>query len=349
MSAERLERLRAKMMEQGLDAVLVTGQENVRYITGFSGSNGIAVVKGDLSALVTDGRYKEQSAREAPTWEIDIYTRDITEEIRERLAGAASVGIEDSASIALRARLAEALPGVELKPTSGMVEQLRIVKDVDEVQAIRAAVDCSSRAWETLLPMIQPGVTERQLAAALDYRMMSAGADKPAFDTVVASGPNAAMPHANITDRPLADGDLIVIDFGALKDGYCCDVTRTVALGDVPERASEVLAAVRAAWDAGFAAIAPGAAAADADMAARDRLERLGFGDEFLHSLGHGLGLEVHEKPTLSRLSKETLEPGMVFTIEPGIYIEGEMGARHEETVLLTSDGCEILTAGIRL
>ena len=157
------------------------------------------------------------------------------------------------------------------------------------------------------------------------------------------------MPHAKITDRRLTEGDLIVIDFGALKDGYCCDVTRTVALGDISKRATEVLGAVRSAWDAGFAAIEPGIAAADADLAARRQLESLGMGDEFVHSLGHGLGLEVHEKPTLSRLSRETLEPGMVFTIEPGVYLEGEMGARHEETVLLTDDGCEVLTGDISL
>ena len=347
MSEARVQRLRGLLEEQGLDALLVTGRQNVRYITGFSGSNGVAVLRRDAAALVTDGRYKEQAAREAPSWETDIYQRDITDEIRVRLAGSTSVGIEDSSSIAFQSRLATALPDVELKPTSGVVEQLRALKEPDEIEAIRAAVEPAEKAWETLLPMIQPGVTERQLAAALDYRMISAGADKPAFDTVVASGPNAAMPHAKVTDRRLAEGDLIVIDFGALKNGYCCDVTRTVALGEISARAAEVLGAVRSAWDAGFASIAPGVAAADADLAARGQLERLGFGEEFVHSLGHGLGLEVHEKPTLSRLSKETLEPGMVFTIEPGVYIESEMGARHEETVLLTPDGCEILTEGI--
>ena len=197
--------------------------------------------------------------------------------------------------------------------------------------------------------MLQPGVTERQLAAALDYRMMSAGADKPAFDTVVASGPNAAMPHAGITDRPLQDGDLVVIDFGALKDGYCCDITRTVALGDVGTRPAEALEAVRIAWDAAFSSIEPGVPAAHPDLAARAELERLGWGEEFVHSLGHGLGLEVHEKPTLSRLSRETLQPGMVFTIEPGVYVASEIGVRHEETVLLTADGCEVLSREIRL
>jgi Xaa-Pro aminopeptidase len=190
-------------------------------------------------------------------------------------------------------------------------------------------------------------VSERQLAAGLDYRMMSAGAEKPAFDTVVASGPNSSMPHAGITDRVLENGDLVVMDFGALADGYCCDITRTVYLGEPDPEARAILEAVHLAWEAAFAVLAPGVPVAQADLAARDRLAESGFAEQFVHSLGHGVGLEIHEKPTLSQLSKETLEAGMVFTVEPGVYLEGSMGVRHEETVVLTEAGPEVLSRDI--
>jgi Xaa-Pro aminopeptidase len=223
------------------------------------------------------------------------------------------------------------------------VEQLRAIKEPREIDAIRASVECTAKAWESLLPMIQPGVTERQLGAALDYRMMSAGADKPAFDTIVASGPNSAMPHATTTNRALQAGDLVVIDFGARKDGYCCDITQTVGIDKVDSKATAVLDAVVEAWEAGFAAAAPGMPVAEVDKAARDKLVHAGYGEAFTHSLGHGVGLEVHEKPSISRFSDERIEVGMVFTIEPGVYLDGELGVRHERTVLMAPDGPVVL------
>jgi len=327
------------------DALVITKAENVRYLSGFTGSSAVAVITGEAATIFTDGRYREQVARETANWNVNIVTRDITESIAASLhKRQGAVGLEDSSTIAFQQRLIKSLPDSTIEFTSKVVETMRERKDPTEIEAIRLAAGCARRAWENLLPMISPGVSERELAARLDFLMMSAGADKPAFDTIVASGPNSSMPHARITDRRLEQGDLVVIDFGALKDGYCCDVTRTICLGEPTQLQARVTDVVREASDAAFAILAPGVAAADVDRAARERLEALGFAENFVHGLGHGVGLEAHEKPTLSSLSTDTLEPGMVFTIEPGVYIEGEFGARHEETVLLTENGANILT-----
>jgi Xaa-Pro aminopeptidase len=347
MTEARTAELRETIDRMELHALIIIKRENVRYLSGFTGSSSVAVLTPEHSILVTDGRYREQAAIEAPAWDIVIYTRDLMKAVAVNACGARKVGLENTATIGFHKRLAKALDDADITFTDGLVEALRVRKEPDETAKIRSAVTCARHAWDSLLPMIQPGVTERQLAAGLDYRMMMAGADKPAFDTVVASGPNASMPHAGITDRVLEEGDQVVMDFGAMKNGYCCDVTRTVALGQPSERAAEVAHAVRGAWDAAYAAVAPGVACADVDHAARKFLEDAGYGKQFVHGLGHGVGLEVHEKPTVSYLSKETLEPGMVFTIEPGVYLEGETGARHEETVLLTSNGPEVLTSEI--
>ncbi|MBU4403596.1 MAG: aminopeptidase P family protein, partial [Actinobacteria bacterium] len=209
---------------------------------------------------------------------------------------------------------------------------------------ITGAIHCACVAFGRARHMIRPGVTERELAAELDYRMMLAGADGPAFDTVVASGPNSSLPHAGITDRILAPGDLVVIDFGAVKDGYRSDMTRTVPLGRPGTRELRALNAVSGALEAALTAVSTGVHARDADLAARKHIEECGFGDKFPHGLGHGVGLEVHEKPSLSSKSPDTLEPGMVFTLEPGVYIEGQFGARIEEMVHLTPEGPVVLT-----
>ena len=326
-----------------LEGLILTKRENIRYVSGFTGSSSVAVVTAGKPILITDGRYREQADLETSGWEVVIYSSDMTKTIAGSVKDISLIGLEDSSSLGFHKRLTGALANAEITFTDGMVEGLRARKEAGEIATMREAADCARRAWQTLLPMIRPGVTERQLAAALDYRMMTAGADKPAFDTIVASGPNASKPHAGITDRALEQGDQVVIDFGARKGGYCCDLTRTVAVGEPSDRAARIAAAVLGAWDAAFAALAPGVSAPKVDAAARDYLENEGFADEFVHGLGHGVGLEVHEKPTISRLSREVLDPGMVFTIEPGVYLSGETGARHEETVLLTPAGPEIL------
>lgn len=348
MNETRVEKLRGAMAPAGLEAIVVTKIENVRYLSGFSGSSALAVVTPDRKSLVTDGRYREQASVETHGWEIDIYTGDALETVSSKLTGARSVGFEKTATCDFHERLTGALSGeVELVPTSNLVEDLRAVKDEGEVELIREAVGMAGRAFEEVLPFVRGGVSERELAAELDYRMVKAGADGRAFDTVVASGPNSSLPHAGITDRRLRDGDLLVVDFGAVRLGYNSDNTRTLVVGGPDRRQREVLDAVRSALDAAIETLRPGVQASDVDAAARACLERAGLAGAFVHSIGHGVGLEVHEKPALSSRSTDKLEPGMVFTVEPGVYIEGWGGVRLEEVVRMTGTVPEVLSSSI--
>ena len=317
-------------------------------MSGFSGSSAVGVVTPANVYLVTDSRYHEQAVKEAPSWELLIYAGDLAEAVASLLPHRGAIGFETSIIFEMHRKLDAALAGgASLRPTENLVEKLRACKDPSEIVLIRAAITCARRAYEQVLPLIQPGVTERALAAELDYRMMLAGADGPAFDTVVASGPNSSLPHAGITDRALAEGDLVVIDFGAIKDGYCSDISRTLVTGEQDTRQREVIDALKTAQQHAISSLRPGLPARDADSAAREALREAGMDEYFTHSLGHGVGLEVHERPTLAARSEETLEAGMVFTVEPGIYIEGWGGARLEEMVLLAAGRVVVLTEGV--
>lgn len=345
----RLERLRLILDTKGLDCVLITRMENVRYLSGFRGSGAAALVTAAGAMLITDGRYREQAAREAVGWDVHIYTGAMTGSIAETVPDGSRCGFEATCSFDFYRKLSKAAAGRELEPLEGIVEGLRIIKDAQEVASIKVALECAARGFNEVAGLIKPGITERALAAELDYRMMLAGADGPAFDTVVASGPNSALPHAPITDRVLAESDLVVVDFGAVKEGYRSDTTRTLAMPRLDPRGAELLEVVRAALGKALKALQPEVRAAEVDAAARERIAAAGFADNFSHSLGHGVGLETHEKPTISAVSDETLEPGMVFSLEPGIYIEGYGGVRIEEMVLMTGDGPEVLSRGIPL
>jgi Xaa-Pro aminopeptidase len=342
---DRLTGTRLGLASQGLSALAVTKMENVRYLSGFAGSSAVAIITSDRSVLVTDGRYREQAGAQSPSWEVVIYSTNLFESVAGVLSGASEVGLETTASYEFHSGLADALDrSAVVKPTRNIIEELRKIKDAGEIGSIRAALHCAMVAFDDVAPLIKPGITERSLSAELDYRMMMAGADGPSFDTVVASGPNSSMPHAGITDRALRDGDLVVVDFGARKDGYCSDTTRTLVVGTPSDRQSELMEAVKGAQSAALEALAPGALASDIDGVARAFLEERGLGVAFSHGLGHGVGLEVHEMPTLSSRSKDTLVPGMVFTVEPGAYIPGWGGARFEDLALITSGGHEDLS-----
>ena len=344
----RLSGLRNTLEEKSLEALLVTEMENVRYLSGFTGSSAVAVVMLDKSVLITDGRYREQAHLEAPGWDTVIYTGQITKAISGVLRDTESIGFEVTASFEFVERLRGALSDrATLLPTIDIVEEPRAYKDNEEISLIRQALECAGRAFSETLPLVRPAATEREIAAELDYRMMLAGADGPAFATVVASGPNSSMPHAGVTDRALADGDLVVLDFGVRRNGYCTDTSRTLVVGEPDERQRSLLEAVREASDAALAVLNPGIQASEVDKAARKVIDGKGFADNFSHGLGHGVGLDVHEKPTLSALSKDTLQPGMVFTIEPGIYIEGWGGVRNEDMVLMTPGSIEVLSRDI--
>jgi len=344
---QRLARLRSILDSLGLGYMLVTKIENVRYLSGFGGSSAVALVTPTDSILVTDGRYKEQAPAQASGWEILVYTRSIFKEIAGALPAGERFGFEVTCSFDFHKKLSVEVGQGRLEPLDGIVEGLRATKDGGEIELIRAALGCAGSGFEAIRTMVRAGCSERNIAAELNYRMTLAGADGPAFDTIVSSGPNSALPHAPLTDRPLSEGDLVVVDFGAKRDGYLSDTTRTFLLPGADARAREAFEVVSGALEEVLGSLKPGVKASDVDALANEHIAMAGFAEHLSHSLGHGVGLEIHEKPTLSAISADVLEPGMVFTIEPGAYIEGLGGVRIEELVLMTERGPEVLSADI--
>jgi len=346
-TAARADRLAALLDERELDALLVTDLVNVRYLTGYTGSNGVALVGvNDLRTFITDFRYVTQAEQQVHGFERRIGEQDLLDEAVAALPeGDVRLGVEDQhMSMRTYERLREALPAsVEVVPAGSAVERLRTVKDPDEVARIRAAAELADAALLHTLEDGLAGRTERAVALALEQEMRRLGAERPSFDTIVAHGAHGALPHAIPRDVEIAHGSLVTIDWGAQLDGYCSDCTRTYAAGEVGERAREVYELVRRAQQAGLDAVRPGIGGRDADAAARALIEAAGFGERFGHGLGHGVGLEIHEAPRLSKTSDATLAAGNVVTVEPGVYLPGELGVRIEDLVLVTSDGCERL------
>jgi Xaa-Pro aminopeptidase len=334
---ERVDRLRAALEEP----LLVSAAANVRYLTGFSSSNAALLVEPDRLRLFSDFRYA--SAGKA------VEGVDFVETNRNLYAGLAELlegGIGFEATTLTYAQY-ETLAGggLELVPRRALVEDLRAVKDDGELDAVRAATAITSEAYERLAKERFTGRTERELAWRMDELFHELGARGPAFETIVAGGPNAALPHGRPTDREIGLGETVVIDAGALLDGYCSDCTRTFATGPLPERLSDAYSVCLQAQEAGLGAATSGTTGVDADAAARAVIEDAGFGEQFGHGLGHGVGIEVHEAPRLSRQSTDTLGADNVVTVEPGIYLPGEGGIRIEDLVIVTDDGPEILTS----
>ena len=345
---ERSERLVASLADAGVDAMLVTGLVNVRYLTGYSGSNGLALVGPQTRTFITDFRYVEQSAEEVdPSFERRTAPQELLDLVPEALGpGPLRLGFEDAQmSVRTHARLAELLgEQVELVPMGGAVERLRAVKEPEEVQRIRAACAVADAALDNVLSEGIVGRTEREVALALELAMRELGAQRPSFGSIVAAGPHGALPHAQPRDVNIEAGQLVVIDWGAELDGYCSDCTRTVATGPLDGQGQEVYAIVRAAQLAGVEAVRAGRDGRDVDAVARGQIEESGYGDQFGHGLGHGVGLEVHEAPRLSKRSEDQLAAGNVVSVEPGIYLPGSLGVRIEDLVVVTDTGCEILT-----
>jgi Xaa-Pro aminopeptidase len=365
----RLAIVRDALPGSGLDALLVTHPPNLRYLVGFDGSAGALIVSASRCDLVVDGRYLT-SARERMAGDEDL--RDVVVHLAERsyeeevsrvvMSGTPihALGVEAAAmSLSRFDRLSEALGRAEavaadrrsaprLRATERIVERPRMVKDASEAATVREAAFRLSQAAEEVQALVRVGRRERDVAADIDAAMRRAGFDRPAFETIVASGPHSALPHARPGDRVLEPSDGVVLDFGGIYDGYCVDLTRTVQLAPRTERFAKVFAAVRAAHAAAVAAVRPGLPASAIDAAAREVLTRHGLGEAFVHGTGHGLGLEVHEEPRITKAGMadvdETLASGMVFTIEPGAYVPGIGGVRIEDDVLVTEQGCEILT-----
>ena len=347
MSA-RADRLTALLADEGADALLITNLVNVRYLTGYTGSNGLALIGTELRAFATDFRYVEQAADEVdPSFDRLRASRDLLEVAGEALPqGELRLGFEEAhLSVRDHRRLREQLPDrVELVGLHGLVEGLRAVKEPREVAAIRAACALADEAVDELIGQGVVGRTERELAMTLEYEMRRRGAQRPSFDPIVASGSHGALPHAQPRDVEVRSGQLVVIDWGAQLDGYCSDSTRTVAAGEVDSRGAEIYQLVLEAQLAGLEAMTPGAAGRDVDAVARRTIDAAGYGEHFGHGLGHGVGLEVHEDPRLGQRSEAVLEPGNVVTVEPGVYLPGELGVRIEDLVVVTATGREVLT-----
>jgi Xaa-Pro aminopeptidase len=348
----RADRLRAAFVDAGCDALLVTRLTNVRYLTGFTGSAGLLLVTGDDLLLVTDGRYRDQSVEQLDAAGVDGRVEITGTGQRELLtaaiadAGVARLGLESAdVTWAQQRRFAdEWFAGTELVPTESVVEGLRRIKDEGEVARIEAACAIADAALAEVRPRLGDGLTEQAFGLELDTAIRRLGASGNSFETIVASGPNGAKPHARPSSRRVQHGDLVVLDFGALVDGYCSDMTRTVLVGGGDDVQHRMLDVVGASQAAGVEAVGPGVVCADVDAACRAVIDAAGWGDAFLHSTGHGVGLDIHEDPRVSKQSEVVLEPGMVVTVEPGVYLPEHGGVRVEDTVVVTDVGCRRLT-----
>jgi Xaa-Pro aminopeptidase len=336
--------LTERLPELGADAVLVSRLPNVRYLSGFTGSNGTLVLGPEGGVLLTDGRYEEQSAREVPDLERTVSSGPLVPGVVSALerVGAHRLAFEvDGLTYRTYADLGAA--GVDLVPASGEVERLRWTKEPDEVSLVRAAQAIADEAFEVVTGKLVAGVTERDAAFELDVTMRRLGAEALAFDTIMAFGESAAEPHHRPTDRALRAGDVVKMDFGCVVGGYHSDMTRTVAFGALDAPLRDVYDVVRAAQRAGVEAVRPGITGGEVDRASRSVIEDAGLGASFKHGLGHGVGLEIHEGPALRPGGEDVLPAGAVVTVEPGVYLEGIGGVRIEDMVEVTDDGCRVI------
>ena len=353
MSAQRRERLRELLAEHELDALLVTTLVNVRYLTGFTGSAGEVLITRDpeRDVFATDGRYDAQSQAQVPdvrrlivppaTW------------IADALRPGERLGLEAHTVSWQRARTVADQVAADVAAAPRLVEQLRIIKDTDEIAALRAACAAGDAAWASLAEWLRPGMTEKEAALRLNSAMIEAGAEWRAFDMIFASGPNSAVPHHRPTDRVLQDGDLLKVDFGGVVAGYHSDMTRMASIGEPSAQMAEVVAVVRRAQQAGLDVAVVGASTGDVDAACRAVIDDAGFAGTFIHGTGHGVGLEIHEDPFLrpahprpeaSAAPSVTLQAGMTVTVEPGVYLPGVGGARIEDSLVIAPAGPDVLT-----
>ena len=350
--AGRQANLQRDLGRSGLDALLITHLPNIRYLCGFTGSAGTLLVTESRSAFFTDGRYKEQASTEVRVSRIITGRKSPVTMAAEwlkrnaRKLGVRVLGIEGQhLTVAEHSQLEKALrPTVRLRKSPPLVEQARMVKDADEIALLRAALELGERLFDVAIKTIRAGVTETEVAAEMEFAARRAGAEAMSFETIIASGPRSALPHGRASTTEIPAKGFVVCDFGIILAGYCSDMTRTVHVGRISADAQEMYDAVRIAQQAAIEAVRPGATADKVDRAARTALARKGLGRYFTHSTGHGVGLEIHEPPRIAARQKDTLQVGMVITIEPGVYVPGFAGVRIEDMVLVTESGCEVLT-----
>ena len=347
--ASRLDRLRARLHDAGVDALIVTNLANVRYLTGFTGSAGVLAVSADAAVLTTDGRYRTQSAEQVAEAgaSVDIAIGPLKAQrdaVRASLSGASRVGLEaDHVTWSDQRLWAEIVHTV--LPTSGEVEALREVKDEGEIDRMARAAAIADAALEEVRGMLGEGVTEAAFALALDTAMRRGGAESTAFETIVASGPNSAKPHHHPSDRRICEGESVVVDFGATFEGYRSDMTRTFFVGGEPHgEIARVFDVVQESQARGVASVAAGVAAKAVDDMCRNVIAEAGWADRFEHGTGHGVGLDIHEAPTVSQLGTATLAARMIVTVEPGVYLPGTGGVRIEDTLVVTEGGSRPLT-----
>jgi Xaa-Pro aminopeptidase len=326
------------------DAFLVTRLPNVRYLSGFTGSNGQLLLTAGVGIFLTDGRYAEQSRREVPDLGRSVDSGDFAPRFAEACAelGVSRVAFE-STGITYHSYRTLSATGIELVPTNDEVERVRRAKDPEERGALSEAQAIADQAFEVLIGKLIEGVSERKVALDLDVSMRELGAEAVAFETIVAFGENSAEPHHRPVDRELAHGDLVKVDFGCIVDGYHSDMTRTVAFGEPTARLRAVYEVVRLAQQAGVEAVRAGTPCEEVDRATRDPIQEAGYGEQYRHSVGHGVGLEIHEQPWLRHGNADPLPEGAVVTVEPGVYLEGEGGVRIEDMVEVTADGGRVL------
>jgi Xaa-Pro aminopeptidase len=339
--------IQAILGEKALEGILFFSPENIRYITGFSGSEGYLLTEKYENLLLVDSRYITQAHEETKDCRVILIDKGIKSVAAQISAlGLRRVGFEaQRISVALFEQLQENLQETEMVPIKDELERLRSLKAGDEITFIEQAIQVAEEAWEKVLAMVKPGTREDELALELEYCMKKGGAEGIAFDIIVAAGPRAALPHAQPSERSIAEGDFVLFDFGARYRGYCSDESCTVIAGRATDEQRRIYSIVKDAHDRAIEQVKPGVRLAEIDAAARNHINQSGHGEHFGHGTGHGVGLAVHEWPAVGKGSQDVAEVGMVFTIEPGIYIPGWGGVRIEDMLLITPDGCKVLTA----
>ncbi|MDO7905179.1 Xaa-Pro peptidase family protein [Paenibacillus sp. JX-17] len=347
MENKRVIKLRQALADRKLRAMLVVSPINRRYLSGFTGSAGYVLITENDSYLLTDFRYMTQAPEQAKGFKVVEHASNVMDTVKEILDGQQirEVGFEqDNVTFGTYQSYKERLAPIDMVPVSGIVEQIRMFKDDEELAVMQRAADLADATFEHILGFIKPGVTERELDLEMEFFMRKQGATSSSFDTIVASGERSAMPHGVASSKKVQANELITFDFGALLDGYCSDLTRTVATGNPVPQLREIYDIVLEAQLHTLEHIKPGMTGREADALARDIITRHGYGEQFGHSTGHGLGMEVHESPRLSKLSDDILKPGMVVTVEPGIYLPGLGGVRIEDDIVITESGITVLT-----
>ncbi|MFK2824335.1 Xaa-Pro peptidase family protein [Bacillus sp. B190/17] len=342
----KIEKLRMQMKQEGIDGLLVMSPYNRRYMTNFTGSAGAALISEDQALFITDFRYVEQAEKQAAGFGIVQHKDTLLEEVavQAQKLGIQRLGFEKTYTTFQSYETLKGLFKKELVPVSGMIEKLRLIKDDSEIKILKEAADIADAAFKHIIEFIQPGMTELEVSNELEFFMRKWGASSSSFDTIVASGKRSALPHGVASDKVIEKGDMVTLDYGAYYKGYVSDITRTVAVGEPSEQMKEIYQIVLDAQMKGVEQIKSGLTGKEADAITRDHIAAKGYGEYFGHSTGHGIGLEVHEGPTLSFRSDTILEPGMVVTVEPGIYLPGIGGVRIEDDLLITETSSETLT-----